>query len=181
MGFALSALALIGGGSAAAGAVTAASAAITVGSGIAQANAQRKAGQAAQEQATTAAAQQEAAAEQARLEANEQIARTRMEQRRYRGAQRAALAASGIVATGGSAMEILGRTAALQELEIQDMARRRSAEYGAGYAQAREIRVAGRAAETGARRAATGTILGTVGGALGNLGSAYIRGRSLIP
>jgi len=130
-------------------------------SGAMAADAQYKAGRSQKRAAMTEAAMTEQAARQADMEAREQIARTRAEQRRFRGAQRAAYAAGGVVTTTGSPIDILGRTAALQELQIQDMARKASTEYTGGFARARQIRVGGKAALSGAKRASTGTLVGT--------------------
>lgn len=152
--------------------VMVASSLFTVASGAMQADATYRAGRAEARAAMTEAAMVEAATRQADMERREQIRRTRAAQRRFSGEQRAATAASGVVGTVGSPLDILGRTAALQELEIQDMAREASTAYSSGFAKAAQIRVAGKAALSGAKRASYGQLLSTGGQALGAY-SAY--------
>lgn len=129
--------------------------------GAAKSDAQYKAGRSQKRQAMTEAQMVEQATLQADLEAREQIRRTRIENRRFTGAQRAAIAGAGVVGTTGSPIDILGRTAALQELQIQDQARRASTAYSAGFARAAQVRVAGKSALKGGKLASYGTIAST--------------------
>lgn len=139
--------------------------ALKAGAGLLKADATYRAGREEKRQAMTEAAMTEAATRQADMEAREEIARTRIEHRRFTGSQRATLASSGVVGTTGSPADILARTAALQELQIQDMARSASTAYSAGYARAKQIRVAGKAALAGAKRSSYGQIIGATAGA----------------
>src|SRR5690606_21265269 len=120
--------------------------ALSVGSGLAQADATYRAGRQQARDAEIEAQLTEAATRQADREAREQIRRQRIADRTFRGRQRAAIAAGGVVTSTGSPIDILGRTAALQELAIQDQARAAATQYTRGLAQARQIRVGGRAA-----------------------------------
>lgn len=148
---------------------------VTVVAGATKASAQYKEGRGVKRQAMTEAEMVEQATLQADLEAREQIRRTRMDQRAFVGSQRAAIAGAGVVGTTGSPMDILGRTAALQELQIQDQARAASTAYSAGYARAKQIRVAGKSALSGSKRAAMGTQLSTAASAFsGYTGAAGI-------
>lgn len=162
--------------------------AATAAAGAMKADAQYKAGRQQKRQALTEADMVEIATQQADIEARENIRRTRVEQRSFTGAQRAAVASSGVVGTTGSPMDILGRTAALQELQIQDQARQASAEYSAGFAKAKQIRVAGKSALKGAKRASVGTLISTAASVATSAYGAYDTGalkfgsqRSLVP
>lgn len=158
-------------GASAATSVAVGAAGLTLVSGVAKADAQYKAGRSQKRQAFTEAQMVEQATIQADNEARQQIARLRRDQRSFTGEQRARMAGAGVVSTVGSPMDILGRTAALQELQIQDMARTASTAYSSGFAKARQIRVAGKAALSGAKRAALGTQLSTAA----NLASNYLQ------
>ena len=141
---------------------------VTVVAGAAKADAQYKEGRSVKRQSMTEAEMVEQATRQADMEARAQISRLRTDQRSFTGMQRAAIAGAGVVGTVGSPMDILGRTAAIQELQIQDMARAASTQYSAGFAKARQIRVAGKSALKGAKRAALGTQLSTAASAFGS-------------
>lgn len=144
--------------------------------GIKQAKATKKAGQAQQEAAMSDAAMVEEATRQADAEAREQIRRQRIADRSFRGSQRAAIAGAGVVGTMGSPLDILGRTAALQELHVQDMARAASSAYSQGFSRARTIRLGGAAAASGARSAAAGQLIATGAQTATGIATAIDRG-----
>jgi hypothetical protein len=125
---------------------------VSVAGTIFGASEQAKAGKAAKRAAQINANYEEAETEQADLEAKEQISRQRWGHRVFRGAQRAAVAGAGVVGTTGSPLDAMAETAAMQELQIQDMARTRQAAKKAGYARAAVIRAGGQASQ----RAMTG-------------------------
>lgn len=143
MAFFVPLLTSIGGGSATAGATVGLSAAATglsaysaVASGVAQSRAAR-----------ANAAQIETAAGQRAAEDRENIRRERASGKLFLGRQRARIASSGILASTGSPLEVLGRTAGQVEMRAQEMARVSVSEYGASFAKAAATRYEGRQAK----------------------------------
>lgn len=105
----------------------------------------------------------EIAADQADLEAREQIARIRAQNREQISARRASIASSGVVGFTGSPLAILGEEAGRLELAAQDRARAAELTRRRGFADAAMTRLEGKLAKRGANLAAAGTILSTVG------------------
>jgi hypothetical protein len=105
----------------------------------------KKAGGAAKGVGNLNAAYEVAQAEQTALEQSEQIKRTRMSDRLFRGSQRAAIANAGVVGTTGSPLDAQAQAAMLQELHVQDLERSRDAELKASKERAKVIRAGGNA------------------------------------
>lgn len=127
----------------------------------------RKAGKGAEKAAKINAAYEVAETEQADMEAKAQIARQRWANRMFRGSQRAAIAGAGVVGTTGSALDAQAEAAAMQELQIQDMARTRETSRKAGYARAQVIRAGGTAQRRAYNGQATASLISGVGQAWG--------------
>jgi hypothetical protein len=149
----------------------------TIVSGFVQYDASRTAGKKSARNAAIQAGQTEAEARQADREAREQINRMRTRHKEERGRITAAYAGSGVVSSTGSPLNTLGEAAARQELETQDAARKASTEYTRRFGEARQLRVGGKAALSGANARAAGSLLNAGASALGTYNSS----RSLIP
>jgi hypothetical protein len=95
---------------------------------------------------------------QADMEAREQIARERARNKRILGAQRAAIGKSGVM-EAGSPLEVLGETAGILELGIQDEARAAESRRRLGLSTAANELYMGNAQAKGYQIAATGTLI----------------------
>jgi hypothetical protein len=113
---------------------------------------------------------QENAAIQADMEARENIARERAQNRRFMSSQRAALAKSGIT-EAGSPLEVLGETAGQLELQAQDQVRAAASRKALGLSQSANTLVEGEAQSKGYKMAATGTLLSGVAQAANSYGN----------
>jgi hypothetical protein len=95
---------------------------------------------------------------QADMEAREQIARDRAKNKRLMGAQRAAIGASG-VQEAGSPLEVLGETAGMLELGIQDESRAAESRRRLGLSTAANDLYVGQSQAKGYELASTGTLI----------------------
>jgi hypothetical protein len=141
--------------------------ATTAYAGIKKSQAEKAAGVAANDAAGINAAMQEAQADQDELDAQENIARTREEGRKYQGTQAAQIAASGVLSTEGSPLDAIVATAGALALRQADMARTSQAQTQAAYALAAETRRTGKLKERAYRDQASGTLLSSASQAFG--------------
>jgi hypothetical protein len=132
----------------------------TAASGYVSYRGQQEQAAATEQVAEYNAKSKENAAIQADMEAREEIARTRRENKRILASNRAEAAKSGVQMVG-SPLEVLGENAATLELQVQDKARAANAALSAGLADANATRWSGGLEAKGLRRAATGTLMST--------------------
>ena len=93
-------------------------------------------------------------------ENNEQAKRQRTEDERLRSMQRAAYGKSGAAMTTGSPLAVLGETAGLQEMAVQDLHRSGAAAYNRRQAQANSYLYQGRVAGASVNGAMMGLGIG---------------------
>lgn len=105
---------------------------------------------------------QENEAIQADMEAREEIARTRRQNKRLLAEQRASVAGSG-VAMAGSPLEVLGDNAAMYELNALDQARAATAGVLQGKSAAKATRWQGDMEAKGIRRSANAQLVSDTG------------------
>lgn len=118
----------------------------------------------------------EAEAAQVDAESREQIRRDRAAARRFASSQRARYAASGVLTSLGSPLEVLAYDAGQMELQSLERARAAEAYRRRGKAEAVGIRMEGASAAKGYRRAATGSLLSGAARIAGGASGFYNQG-----
>lgn len=146
---------------------------LTLLGGAYTADAQKKAGQAQEEQSQENAKAADTAARNTTLSAQVEEDRRRQQTRQMLASQRTALAANNVDMSTGTPMEILGDTAAIGEQDALTI-RANAARQAWGYqVEANNERNAGRMAKVGGQNAATGTYLTTAASAFGQGAGAW--------
>lgn len=154
---------------------------LTAAAGVQQANAAKAAGQAQEEQAAENAKAAGAQARNAELTGQVDEDRRRQQTRQMLATQRAMFATNGVDMSTGSAMEILGDTAAIGEQDALTI-RANAAREAWGYkVDANNYGNQGRVAKATASNQAMGTYLTTAGSMAGQANAAWGSGRSTAP
>jgi len=140
--------------------VAAAAAVTQVASGVVQYRAAQKSAEAAETVADYNAKILQDQAINAQLEAAEQSRRDRVLARKFLGAQRAQYAGAGVL-MAGSPLEVLGETAGLLELEIQDRTRKAEMDRRLAMSKSAMTRWEGAQLASGYRKQGVASILST--------------------
>jgi hypothetical protein len=137
--------------------------ALTAAGGAYQYHAQRQAGKYEQDVAEQNAQIARQGAADARARGQEEAGQQRMKTRRFIGAQKAAIAASGIDPTTGSALDTLSESAAFGELDALTIQNNASREAWGYQTQATGFLNEGRLARSRGRQRGYATLLTTAG------------------